>query len=460
MANAPTSPYRATPEVTDRMPRGIPYLLGNELAERFSFYGMKAILTIYMTEHLLNSRGEPAYMSEEDAKSVYHLFTAAAYFFPLLGSILSDVFLGKYKTIIYLSLGYCIGHAFLAFGDTGAGAKLLEPTTWLYLGLLFIAIGAGGIKPCASANLGDQFGTRNKHLLAKAFEWWYFSINVGAAASSFLIPKLLEDPKYGAPVAFGLPGILMVLATLTFWLGRRKFAHVPPSGWDQFRRETLSADGLRSIRYLAPLFLLFVPMFWSIFDQTGSAWVLQARSMDLTVFGYTLLPSQIQAANPVLILVLLPLFSLVIYPRVEKIVRLTPLRKIGFGFGVTVLASAMTAWLQMRIDGGETPTIAWQLVGYVVLTSAEVLVSITTLEFAYSQAPRKMKSFIMGIYFLGVSLGNLFASGVNKVMSLGWVTLEGADYFWFFTALMAAVTLVYFFFAVTYKGGTFVQDQA
>ncbi len=457
MRDAPAPPYRTTPEVTERMPRGLPYLLGNELAERFSFYGMKAILVVYMTEHLLNSNGQPAYMSDEDAKSLYHLFNAAAYFFPLLGSILSDVFLGKYKTIIYLSLGYCVGHGLLAMGDSGIGAQLFEPKTWMYAGLLFIAIGAGGIKPCASANLGDQFGSRNKHLLAKAFEWWYFSINVGAAASSFLIPKLLDE--YGPWVAFGLPGVLMVIATITFWVGRHKFAHVPPSGWAKFRSETLSPEGLRSLRYLAPLFLLFVPMFWSIFDQTGSAWVLQANAMDLNVLGYELLPAQIQAANPVFILFLLPLFALVIYPRLNRVVGLTPLRKIGIGFCVTILASAMTAWLQMRIDGGETPSILWQILGYLVLTSAEVLVSITTLEFAYSQAPRKMKSFIMGIYFLGVSFGNLFASGVNKVMSLGWITLEGADYFWFFTVAMVVVTLAYFVFAAKYKGDTFVQDE-
>ncbi|MBI1379794.1 MAG: MFS transporter [Planctomycetaceae bacterium] len=460
MAEAPTSPYRTTPEVTERMPRGIPYLLGNELAERFSFYGMKAILTIYMTQHLVDSSGAADYMSDEKAKSVYHLFTAAAYFFPLLGSLLSDVFLGKYKTILILSMGYCLGHGFLALGDSGAGAGVMEPRTWLYVGLAFIAIGAGGIKPCASANLGDQFGSRNSHLLSKVFSWWYFSINVGAALSSLITPVLLRD--YGPWAAFGLPGVLMVLATLTFWAGRRKFAHVPPAGWQKFKEETFSVDGMRSLKNLTPLFLIFIPLFWALFDQTGSAWVLQAQSMDLDFAGVVWEESQIQAANPILILALIPAFTYLVYPLLGRLFLVTPLRKMGLGMFMTALAFAITGWLQMRIDGGETPTIAWQLLAYVVLTAAEVMVSITSLEFAYTQAPKKMKSFIMGIYFLGVSFGNLFTSGVNALMTGEdpLLTLVGANYYWFFTGLMVVGSIAFVFYARTYKGSMYVQDDA
>ncbi len=481
------SNYRTAPSSTDKLPSGIPYILGNEVAERFSFYGMKAILVVFMTDHLVDAAGNPDYMTDEQAKGVYHLFTAAAYFFPILGALLADMFLGKYRTIIALSFGYCIGHACLAMGDTGAGIAFANPRTWLYLGLGFIAIGAGGIKPCVSAHLGDQFGPGNSHMLSKVFNWWYFSINVGSAISTVLIPWMLNT--YGPWAAFGLPGVLMVLATLTFWIGRNRFVHIQPAGPERFAKETFSPEGKRALRNLAPLFLLFIPMFWAIFDQTGSAWVLQAGSMDLNFAGITWFKSQIQAANPILILILIPVFTYWIYPTMGKYFEVTPLRKIGIGLFLTAGAFSITGFLQLLIDGGATPNIGWQLIAYVALTAAEVMVSITSLEFAYTQAPKKMKSFLMGVYFMGVSFGNLFTSGVNFLIVVPEAAIEvgeagaaemvtkvinpasadsgatllgfsiaGANYYWFFTGLMVVVSIIFVFFALSYRGETFIQD--
>jgi POT family proton-dependent oligopeptide transporter len=497
------SGFRTLPDDTDRMPAGIPYIIGNELAERFSFYGMKGILTIYMTKHLVDSAGQPDYMSDEDAKAVYHLFTAAAYFFPLIGALISDILWGKYKTILILSMGYCLGHACLALGDTGAGAGLLEPKHWLYLGLVLIAIGAGGIKPCVSAHVGDQFGSRNQHLISKVFSWFYFSINVGAMASTLLTPVLLKE--YGPWAAFGLPGALMFIATFVFWMGRNRFVHIQPGGVEKFTTETLGPDGRRALLNLAPIFLVFIPMFWAIFDQTGSAWVLQATSMDREFLGVTWLESQVQAVNPFLILVLIPLFAYVIYPAVDKVWTMTPLRKIGVGLFMTAAAFSISALIEAAIAGrapeaaaslaaafpdlvtvemslreaiaaletagveqaaiapslAEMPNIGWQFVAYLVLTAAEVMVSITALEFAYTQAPKRIKSFIMGVYFLGVSLGNFFTSGVNWFIQNedGTSKLGGADYYWFFTILMVVFAAAFTVFANFYRGRTYIQGR-
>lgn len=453
--------YAAVPADISGMPRGIPYIIGNELAERFSFYGMKGILTIFMTRHLMDAAGAADNMGDEEAKTVYHLFSAAAYFFPLLGSLISDIFWGKFKTIMILSLGYCLGHGCLAIMDLGPALGLFDMRPWLFLGLFFIAIGAGGIKPCVSAHVGDQFGRKNSHLVSKIFSWFYFSINVGAMASTLLTPILLE--RYGPWAAFGLPGILMALATLVFWMGRHRFVHIPAAGWTNFKKETFSPEGVRSMLNLAPIFLIFIPMFWAIFDQTGSAWVLQATNMDRTFLGITWLESQVQAVNPFLILVLIPVFAYGIYPCCDRwLFRVTPLRKIGIGLFMTAGAFTISALIQHAIDGGATPSIGWQFLAYVVLTAAEVMVSITSLEFAYTQAPKRMKSFIMGIYFLGVSLGNLFTSGVNYFIQNpdGSVKLEGAQYYWFFTGLMVLTAIVFVVYSQFYRGGTFLQGDA
>jgi POT family proton-dependent oligopeptide transporter len=443
-------------------------------------------------------------MSDEEAKKYYHLFTAAAYFFPLLGSLLSDIFWGKFKTIMILSLGYCVGHGLLALMDLGPASGAFGMRPLLLLGCLFIAVGAGGIKPCVSANVGDQFGEKNQHLVSKIFSWFYFSINVGAMASNLVTPVLLA--KVGPWAAFGLPGVLMGIATLVFWMGRHKFVHSPPAGLERFKEETLSPDGLRAVLNLAPIFLIFIPVFWAIFDQTGSAWVLQAERMDREFLGIYWYESQVQAVNPFLIIVLIPVFAYAVYPAVSKVFPMTPLRKMSVGFFMTLLACSISAWIETGVQAGapaaatalwgalgqegeasyrglvqaikvakdagldeamvgaalaEMPGIGWQFLAYLVLTAAEVMVSITSLEFAYTQAPRKMKSFIMGIYFLGVSLGNLFTSGVNAFIQNddGTSKLEGASYYWFFAGLIGAAAVVFVFYSMLYKGRTYLQGE-
>lgn len=440
--------YQTAPVPSKKMPKGIPYIIGNEGAERFSFYGMRGILVIFMTQYLMGSEGQLGVMSEEESKKYFHLFVAAVYFTPFLGALLSDLFLGKYRTIILLSTVYCLGHVALALDDSRVG---------LAIGLGLIALGSGGIKPCVSAHVGDQFGKTNQSLLAKVFGIFYFAINLGAFISTLLTPWLLD--QYGPHVAFAVPGVLMFLATLAFWMGRRKFIHIPPSGW-KFVKETFSKQGLLTVAKLASIYV-FVAMFWSIFDQTGSAWVLQAEQMDRNWLGHEWLSSQIQAANPLLVMILIPVFTYVVYPLMNKFFRVTPLRKISIGFFVTVLACLISTWIQSQIDAGETPNIKWQVLAYVILTSAEVMVSITCLEFSYTQAPRTMKSFIMSVFFLSITLGNLFTAQVNNVIQNedGSSKLAGADYYWFFTVAMLVTAVLFIGAACLYKEKTYIQNE-
>jgi POT family proton-dependent oligopeptide transporter len=400
------------------MPAGIPFIIGNEAAERFSFYGMRAILVVFMTQYLLSSEGVADTMNEEEAKGWFHLFVSAVYITPLLGALISDGLLGKYRTIILLSLVYCLGHFALALDHTRLG---------LLLGLGLIALGSGGIKPCVSAHLGDQFGRTNAQLLPRAFGWFYFAINLGAFFSILITPWLLQ--QMGPAWAFGVPGVLMVIATLLFWTGRHRFVHIPAGGLE-FVRETFSRDGLLTLARLLILYL-FVAVFWALYDQTGSAWVLQAQSMDRLLFGMEILPAQIQAANPLLVMLLVPTFSYFIYPAIQRRWRLTALGKIGFGMLLAALAFAISGWAQHQIDLGHIPSVTWQLLAYLVLISGEVMVSITCLEFSYTQAPNRMKSFVMAFFMMSIALGNLFTSLVNFAIADS-NRLQGADYYSFF----------------------------
>jgi len=445
---------------TSKLPSQIRYIVGNEAAERFSFYGMRSILVIFMTNYLM--------LKDNQAKGVYHLFAFANYFVPLFGAYLSDRFLGKYRTILYLSLFYCVGHGILAFFESEKG---------LYWGLFFIAVGSGGIKPCVSALVGDQFDHTNQHLLQRVYSIFYFSINFGSFFSTLLIPWTLE--AYGPSVAFGIPGILMAVATLIFWLGRKEYVVVKPAGGSQFfqivfyalthQKEKKSGEsfldvalqrfpservqGAKAVLSIMSVFAATTG-FWALYDQHGASWVLQAEKMDRFVWGIQWKASQIPAINPILVMLLIPFFSFGLYPWVEKMgIRVTPLRKMAFGMFLLAASFFGVGFIQTGLEAGKTINVVWQLIPWLVLTAAEVMVSVTGLEFAYTQAPKEMKSTIMGFWLLTTALGNLLTaaiSGLNEFQS--W-----AMEFYFYAVLMLGVAFVFSFMASRYREHNYVR---
>ncbi len=441
--------YLTAPVPSSKMPGGIPCILTNEAAERFAFYGGRSILTVFMTQYLLGSDGALSVMSDETTKFIFHMFVAIVYLMGIAGAIISDIWLDKYRAILYFSVLYCFGFVALVLDQTRVG---------LFIGLGLIALGGGIIKPLVSANVGDQFGKSNQHLLSRIYHWFYFAINVGAFVSYLLVPVLLK--KYEPKVAFAFPAALMFIAVIVFWLGRKKYVHIPASGIDNIKK-CLSGEGLQAICKLSVLYI-FVIMFWSLYDQMDSAWVLLAKNLDRNWLGYNWLESQIGFANPALILILIPTFSYVIYPAINKLFPLTPLRKTGIGLFVTAIAFAISGILQMRVSAGFAPSVGWLFLAHFVLASAEVMVSITLLEFSYTQAPQNIKSFIMAIFFLSIFLGNFFTSFVNIFIQNedGSSKLPGASYFWFFTIGMVITAILFIPVAMRYKEKTYIQEEA
>jgi POT family proton-dependent oligopeptide transporter len=433
---------------TPRFPPQVKYIIGNEACERFSFYGMRNILTAFLVDYLLQST--PLAERAPHAKEIFHLFAMAVYFTPLFGGYLADRHWGKYRTIFWLSLVYSAGHALLAIFDD-------EPTGF-YLGLFFIALGSGGIKPCVASFVGDQFTAAQKSLLPKIFAAFYWSINIGSFTASLLIPKLLR--YYGPSVAFGVPGVLMLLATVMFWLGRKHYREFPPAPLDphSFLRVVGTAlaartpvppggswvdrarvhhpdeavDGAKAVVGVLKIFA-FIPFFWMLFDQKASAWVLQAKTMDLEVGPTTFEPSQLQFINPALMMMLLPVTSALLYPALAKTRwALTPMRRMPLGMFLAGLSFVCVAIIQHYLDSGTRLSVLWQLAPYVLLTLGEVLVSVTGLEFAYAQAPRQMKGTIMSFFYLTNAVGNLIVVIVAAIN-----VFQGPASFLFYAALVA-----------------------
>ncbi len=446
----------------NKMPKGIPYIIGNEAAERYSFYGMKAILFIFITTYIKNAAGELDVLDKTTAKMWYHIFVFGAYAISILGAFLSDIFLGKYRTIIYLSIVYCIGHFVLALFETQMG---------FLVGCSLIALGAGGIKPCVSAHVGDQFDEAKQHLMEKIYNWFYFSINAGAViafltAEPILRNAWLTERGLNTKIAFGLPGVFMVIATIVFWMGRKHFIAVKPAGWQVYKEELFSAKGWEMIKKLLPVYA-FIAIFWSLFDQTGAAWVEQAdselmnKTINLGVIKFDFLPSQIGFFNPLLIVIFIPLFTMVVYPFLRKYIKLTYINKITIGMVLAAGCFAMISWVQSRMDNGITMSISWQILGYVILTAAEIFVSISSLEFSYTQAPKVMKSFVLSLWLLSIAMGNAITAAINAIIKRpdGSLMLEGASYFWFFTVLMVIASTWFYFLNRNYVEEYHFQEE-
>ncbi len=515
---------------TEKYPSQIKYIVGNEACERYSYYGMRSILTIFLVQYLLLQKAE--------ATSTYHMFAGACYFFPVMGAFISDRFWGKYKTILALSIVYCVGHLYLAiFEHSDIG---------FYTGLGLIALGSGGIKPCVSAHVGDQFKKGQEKMVEKIFELFYWMINFGSFFSTLITPWTLEE--YGPGVAFGIPGLLMAAATFVFWLGRHEFVHVPaaekaPTGFntlfwtgtatilaapfihgvysfggldlsillpgvligtsmllgflksnnqESFVKIVFSAiinlgnkvkgkgilsgalkkydekavDGAQAVLGIAVIFSM-ITFFWALFDQHGSTWILQAKEMNLNFMGIEFLPSQIAALNPVMVMALIPIFSFGIYPFMGRFFEVTPLRKMGIGMGVAGFSFVMVAIIQGQLDAGNQLNVGWQFFPYLTITAAEVMVSITALEFAYTQAPRSMKSTIMSLFLLTVFFGNMVTSYVaatGEAMktfaaeTLGLTASGEVIFFVFFAIVMFISAAIFALLAKNYKMRNYLES--
>jgi len=467
-----------------KYPRSIPYIIGNEAAERFSFYGMRSILATFLVAQFFNPTLNPALQTVAEAKAneSTHFFVTLAYTLPFVGGLVADWFTGKYKIILYISIVYCFGHLFLAVFDKNLNGFIA--------GLVLIAVGAGGIKSCVSANVGDQFDKTNQELLSKVYGWFYFSINAGSVISTILIPWVYAE--YGAKWAFGIPGLLMALATIIFFSGRKQYIKVPPGGINKNNFVFISVyalfnagkkqkgqslldvakgeydpekvEGVKAVYRVMAVFI-FAPIFWAMWDQNLSEWVLQAEKLDrhinLGFTSFTVLAGQVQTANPIFLLSFIPLFTYFIYPFLDRIgIKTTPLRRLGAGLALTALSFVIIAFVQAGVDAGAHPSVWWQILAYVVLSAAEVLVSITGLEYAYTQAPKSMKSTMSAIWLLTVAAGNLFDALVNgNISEHGFFSqFTGANFYWLFVGICTVFLVLFMIISPRLKERSYIAE--
>nr|AAC47465.1 oligopeptide transporter 1 [Drosophila melanogaster] len=357
-------------------PKSVAFIISNEFCERFNYYGMRTILVLYLTNKL-------GY-NEETATVLFHTFTMLVYIFPLIGALIADGWLGKYKTILYLSLVYSLGAMVVSFGAVPLSGMPTKAVT--VVGLLLIAIGNGGINPCVSPFGGEQFSLPAQSFqLAKFFSLFYFAINAGSLISTTFTPILRADVHcFGDQdcfsLAFGVPAILMIFSVIIFMAGKRLYRCQPPAGnmifgvsrciadafkgWQKRRhsepmesfldyaKPTVGSRMVQETKCLGRILRLFLPfpVFWALFDQQGSRWTFQATRMDGNVLGFQIKPDQMQVVNPLLILGFLPLFDYIIYPALARCGIRRPLQKLTLGFLLAALGFFLSAGLEMKME--------------------------------------------------------------------------------------------------------------
>jgi dipeptide/tripeptide permease len=384
----------------ERHPTGFWFFFWGEFAERSSYYGMRAILPLYLAG--------PMELSAADAGSVYYSFKMACYFLPLVGGFLADRYFGRYWTIVGFSLPYVLGHFVLG----------IENRLAMFIALFLLAGGSGVIKPNISSLMGqtyDQKRPGNARLRVAAFNWFYFSINVGAVISSYTLPGIRDD--FGYAIAFQFPAWLMVGALCVFAAGKKHYALETLE-----QRPKTAEEKKEQWQTLVRLFWVFgcIVFFWVGYEHNDSLWVYFARDyVELTLpFSVPFVsnpvpPDQIQSLNPLFVLITIPLFSWLfgwIDPQVKIF---TATRKILAGFVLTAVAvGVMSAAGFVTQSTGQKISIMWMVAAYIIITVGEVLLYGTGLELSYSAAPKNMKGFVAACFLLTNTLGNL----INTVL--------------------------------------------
>ncbi|NXV06195.1 S15A1 protein, partial [Cettia cetti] len=369
-------------------PLSIFLIVINEFCERFSYYGMKAVLTLYFTRFL--------HWDDNFATAIYHTFVALCYLTPILGAIIADSWLGKFKTILYLSIVYAIGQTVLSVGSIndltdhnrdGSPDNVAVNIALSMIGLILIALGTGGIKPCVSAFGGDQFEDDQEKQRSTFFSLFYLSINAGSLLSTLITPTIrasqcgIHTKQECYPLAFGVPAILMAVALVVFVIGSKMYKKVKPQGnvmlevskcigfaiknrfqhgsklpkrehWLDWASEKYDKRLIEQTKMVLRVLFLYIPlpMFWAVFDQQGSRWTLQATAMDGD-FGFHIQPDQMQIVNPILIVIMVPIVDSLVFPLIKKCkLNFTPLKKMTVGMFLGSLAFVAAALLQVQID--------------------------------------------------------------------------------------------------------------
>ena len=404
-------------------PKGFWFVFWGELAERASFYGMRAILAMYLVTIL-------GY-HESGGASIVQFFIAACYVAPLLGGWIADRFLGRYRTILYFATPYILGHLLLGG---------IQERWAMFAALGLLALGSGSIKPNTSTLMGKVYEHEGKQpLLTEAFSYFYAAINVGALISMFFLPGLRD--KYGYGVAFAIPAALMAVSFVVFAAGKRYYPEDRPRLELKKEKPTRERQ-IRTLKRIAPIFAL-IAVFWLVYDQAASTWIYFAKDhMDLMVFkGVRLAPDRVGWTNSLFIIFLTPVFNWMweTWKKRRGGSMVPDTTKMLIGFGIVFVCMAGLATLGF-VSAFHKPNIWWEIVATFVITLSELCISVVGLEFAYTQALPGTKSTVTAAFLFTVTIGDFVGGFFDKLYDKA---LKPGPYFLVQTVIVGVAGLLF-----------------
>ncbi|CAN6619063.1 peptide transporter Ptr2p [Trichomonascus vanleenenianus] len=505
-------------KVADSLPMSAWLVAVVELCERFTYNGISGPFQNYMQLERHTGPGSEGYkngglgLGQQSATALSYFFQFWCYVTPILGAVVADRYVGKYKAICIFSAVYVVGNATLFITSLPFSLNHGGGLGGLVAAMIIIGVGAGGIKSNVGPMIADQY-TNTKPFVKELksgervivdpavtveslFLIFYFCINFGSL-SSIATTNLEKDVDFWA--GFLLPFLFFFVGILALILGRNKYLKRPPQGSvlpDALRiicigaknkfnlnvakpsvREAnglapvlwsdLFVDEVRRALYACKVFI-FYPIFWVVYGQMVNNFISQAGQMNLHGIPNDLM----QSINPISIMIMIPLVNKFLYPGLRKIgIQMKPITRITCGFMAATLAMVYAAIVQHLIyqagpcydqplacpasDNGRIPNdihVAIQTPAYIFIGLAEIFASVTGLEYAYTKAPANMKSFIMSMYLLT----NAFGSALGIALSS---TAVDPKLLWMYTGLAGATFVAGWVFYFIFRHYNKLEDE-
>jgi len=402
-------------------PRGLSTLFFTEMWERFSYYGMRGFLILYMTKALA--------FTDKEASNAYALYVSSVWLTPILGGLLADRLLGQFRSVLIGGIIIALGHFTLAF----------HGLPFLYAGLALIVLGTGLLKPNISTLVGGLYEQGDERRDA-GFSLFYMGINLGAFLGPIIAGRLAEGVDWH--VGFACAGIGMTFGLIQYVLGRQRLQPAIDRIAEQKRARTavdvtqghtgaLTTEDWRRIGAVVVLFV-FASLFWGAYEQAGSTLTLFAdRYVHLELLGIKLYASWFVSVQAAFVILLSPFFAW-LWIRLGARQPSSPakfalaLLFVGIAFVLLMPAGAMA-------QSGVKVSALWLIAAYFIQELGELCLSPVGLSLVTKVAPVKLVSFVMGIFFLSNFFGNLIAGWSARFIStVPLVTLFGVT---------AAVTL-------------------
>ncbi|XP_069122940.1 solute carrier family 15 member 4-like [Argopecten irradians] len=480
-------------------------ILMTELCERLTYYSVVANLVLFCTSKLD--------IPSSDAANISLVFSGTVYLIPVIGGYISDSYAGKYNTILGSGLIYLLGLFLLPaaaidytgwFGkdDEGADYDLSIETrkAYFFMGLIFVAIGTGGIKANVGPYGAQQVQDLGPDAVQSFFNWFYWFINAGSLVAYSGVAYIQQNISF--TIGFLIPLASMFIALIIFVAARNLYINTAVGGsilgkafgvctatkcggFKKARQRNGGpysddmVDGVISVLRVLPVFLLII-MYWAVYSQMQSTFFLQSERMNVMVGDVKMPAAVLNIFNTVIILVLIPIIDRGIYPLLAKYGRSpSHLQRIGFGMILAALSVVVAGILEiyrkqeLSESGGiiqeladdkfnaSTLSVFLQVPEFALVGASEVFASISGLEFAYSEAPDFMQGLVMGLFLMTSGIGNYVSTlilVIVKAASAGdpWFPDEinegKAEYLFFLIGgLMVVNFFVFLIIAKLYK---------